>query len=246
MTKRDLFWLSRTLFAAIFVVGAVLLPVGCGESKPEEPAADTPPPPPPPSKEQLLGEMANAFKPISENVVRGGEMSMVQASLAATKQAISKVNGAKATNPNAEPALTAFKGIAEDTIRAAKERDRWRFLFGAIEVYSTLEPNNGKYKQLKELTDKMLAMPGVRLRGFTTVDTDLYAFLEIFDETKGIRDSAKVREGEEFYNSRFQLVRVIGNQESVEVLYKDADYSFTVQGPRLRNQSTGAREKAAE
>jgi hypothetical protein len=161
-------------------------------------------------------------------------MSFVDATVQNFKQVYSKVNGQRATNPDAEPAINQMKAKIEETIRGAKERDRWRFIKGAIDCFMVVDPNNPKYKQLLELTIKMLNMPGVKLKGFTQVDADTYAFFEVYDIVTQKRESYRVREGEEFHEGRFLFVRIIGNQQRAEILYKDADHVFEIGGPRER------------
>ena len=231
-------WAKRGLALALCAVCLAGLS-GCGgDAKKEEPTEEKAAPPPPPSVDQLFNELNQAFTPISSAVIPGGEMEMVMAAVNNFKQAYSKVNGQRTTNPNADTAILKMKPVVEQTIKLAKERDRQRFIKGSILCYQVLEPADKKYDALLAKTEILLNMPGVKLRGFTTVDTDVYAFFEIFDPKTYAHTTAKVREGEEFYNGRFQFIRIIGNQESAEILYKEADYALKLGGPRQRVQSS--------
>lgn len=219
---------------------AISLPFGCANEAPpvEEKAA----PPPPPSKDQLKGEFGATIQTFSQNVTTGLAMETVYGAVNNFKQAHSKVNGQRATNPNAEPALSETKAALEEIIKRARTYDAWRILYGCIECFKVLEPTNSKYKSLEELTGKMLKMPWVTLRGFTAVDGETYGMFEVFDFTTNVRTSFRVREGEEFDSGRFLFTRIIGNQQRAELLYKDADFVLEVGGPRERVTTQGGRE----
>lgn len=241
MSKNLLTYLARFAAILLFVVAVAGLPAGCsGEKPPEE--EEKPAAPPPPTKEQLYGEMANAFKPIVDSTIRGAPLAFVEATVQNFKQVYSKVNGQRASNAeNVEPAVAQAKKLVEDNIRLAKERDRWRFIWGSIECFKTLDPSNTKYDQLMELTKTMMKKPGVKLKGFVQLpgDESPYAIFDVFDEEVHKLFNYRVREGEEFHNGRFLFVSIEGNQMGANLIYKDADFEFRVGGPRDRMTTIG-------
>lgn len=231
--------LSIARFAAIimFVGALAALPVGCSEEKPPE-EEEKPAAPPPPTADQLYGEMANAFKPIVDATIPGAPMAFVEGHMQNFKQVYSKVNGQRATNAeNVEPAITRTKALVEDNIKLAKARDRWRFIYGSIVCFETLDPANTKYNELKKLAETMMKMPGVKLKGFMQLpgDESPYASFDVFDQETRKLENYRVREGEEFHNGRFLFVSIDGNQMGANLIYKDADFEFRVGGPRERN-----------
>ena len=226
------------LFLFVFAMGA--LPIGCAEEAPPE-EEEKPAAPPPPSVDQLRNELTTAFKPILDLTIPGGPLETVQQTVQNFKQVHSKVNGQRASNPNVEPAVAQVKNLIEDNIKLASERDRWRFIWGSIECYETLDPASTKYKQKKEQAMIMMKMPGVKLKGFVQVEGDdqPYAMFDVFDTEVRKLFNYRVREGEEFHNGRFVFIAIRGNQMGADVLYKDADYEFKVGGPRDRVTTIG-------
>jgi hypothetical protein len=83
--------------------------------------------------------------------------------------------------------------------------------------------------------------------GFVQTGGEVYTFLEVTDPESSAKETFKVREGEEFYrpakigsvpnNSEvLRLVRIIGNQQEVEIEYKLANFLWKVPGPRTRDK----------
>jgi len=231
MSDQRPFTMLRALRVLACCLLALSLPLGCAQEA-APPVEEKAPPPPPPSKEQLKGELLAPLQAYTDTSTL--PMEVINGTVAGFKQAHSKVNGQRATNPNVEPALSEAKSYVEDALKLARRSDRWRVIYGLIECFKTLEPTNPKYKSLEELTIKMLKMPSVMLRGFTDVDNETYAMFEVFDFETNVRTPYRVREGEEFHNGRFLFTRIIGNQQRAELLYKEADFVLEVRGPRER------------
>jgi hypothetical protein len=90
----------------------------------------------------------------------------------------------------------------------------------------------------------MMARPKVDVSGFLEADkNNLYVFLTVTDPITNKTESFKVREGEEFYepidpntkqkkSAILRLVRIIGDQQSVEILYIPASDTWVVPGPK--------------
>ncbi len=101
-----------------------------------------------------------------------------------------------------------------------------------------------KYARLKERAELMMARPKVDVSGFLEADkNNLYVFLTVTDPITNKTESFKVREGEEFYepidpntkqkkSAILRLVRIIGDQQSVEILYIPASDTWVVPGPK--------------
>jgi len=98
-------------------------------------------------------------------------------------------------------------------------------------LYQVVEPGSDRFKKIEERADLMLARPDVHVRGFVQVENELYAFLEVLNLKTREVTTHKVREGEEFYDV-LRLIRIVGNQQAVEILYIPANDTWTVQGPR--------------
>ncbi len=248
MPKNLLAYLARFAAILLFVGAVAALPVGCAEEKPPE-EEEKPAAPPPPTAEQLAGELMGAFRPIADGVIPGAPFDFVKSNAQNFKQVYSKVNGQRASNgENVEKAVTQTKGYIEDTIRLARERDRWRFLWGALECFSTVDPSNTKYKELKVKVDLMISMPNVKLKGFVQLENDdsPYAIFDVLDLETRTLTNYRVREGEEFHNGKFLFVSIEGNQMGANIIYSPADFEFRIGGPRDRMTTIGDDEPVAE
>jgi hypothetical protein len=62
--------LGRFALLLTCAVGAVVMPLGCGEEKPAEEIEEKPAAPPPPTKEQMFRELMTAFP--ADHGQRGG------------------------------------------------------------------------------------------------------------------------------------------------------------------------------
>lgn len=235
--------LRRVSFGVVFVTfAAILVGTGCTSQQPEEPPK--PMAPPPPTAEEIYRELRGALEPILN--VGGGLDNAVR------DQALASFRTAKAKHAAAENGQEAFKRITDDItnlIARAKREDRWRYVKAGIMAYNILYPGSDKYAKDERRADLMLARPTVTVRGFMEPrdgSGDIYVFLECKDNDTGKVEKVQVREGEEFYNGKLRLLRIIGDQQSVEILYVPANDSWTVKGPRERqrtgwnNDSTGA------
>ncbi len=116
-------------------------------------------------------------------------------------------------------------------------------------AYDVLRPGatspDGKYARLLERANLMLSRPKVEVNGFLQAENDLYIFLAVTDTSTQKTENFKVREGEEFYepidpqtntkkNPQLRVVRVIGDQQSVELLYIPANETWVVPGPKTK------------
>ncbi|MGC9054065.1 MAG: hypothetical protein ACP5KS_09305, partial [Candidatus Hydrogenedens sp.] len=148
---------------------------------------------------------------------------------------------------NGKIAMSRIAPDIEETIRQARDKQRWALVIAGINIYDVLRPGasapDGKYARLKERAELMLSRPRVEVTGFLQAENDLYVFLTVTDTKTNKTENFKVREGEEFYepvnpqtkqkeSAKLRIVRVIGDQQSVELLYIPANDTWVVPGPK--------------
>jgi len=132
-------------------------------------------------------------------------------------------------------------------MKKAREAGRWRKVKVLCEVYKLIQPGSDRYAKLERDAELMLARPEVQVTGFVQTGAELYAFMEVKEPVTGVKETFKVREGEEFYRPEkigsqpnnvevLRLVRIIGNQQEVEIEYKLANFLWKVPGPRTRDK----------
>lgn len=137
---------------------------------------------------------------------------------------------------NGRSAIQMATRDIEDAIRRGKEEERWTKIKALCMTYSALQPGNERYASLLEHATMMRNKPKVTVEGFLELDGELYAFLELFDPKTGETLRYRRREGEEFHDV-MRVVRIIGNQQSVEVEYLPARFLWTIPGPRERSKN---------
>ena len=131
---------------------------------------------------------------------------------------------------HAPEAFSKMPSKASELVRKARDTKRWHLVKAGVELYLAMKPGDTKYDRLVERANVMLARPVVSVRGFFDVDNELYAFLEVFDPTTKKKETYKIREGEDFHGV-VQLIRIIGDKQSVELLYKPINDPWIVEGP---------------
>lgn len=207
---------------------------GCGEKEPEEKLEEAPPPPPPSAQEIFneLDQVANImFFPKTKNVNAGKAQ---QDEITKKMQDILQKHVA---NPNLSQAKANFAAKTEGIIVAEKQRERWQIVKGACVAFKVVAPESQRYKKVEEEADLILARPITNLDGFIDVAGETNVFFRVLDE--GTYTKYQVREGEEFHEV-FQLVRIIGDQQAVEILYKPMDSTYIVKGPKERRSGTSS------
>ncbi len=213
-------------------------------SKPPPP----PPPqqePPPPSPEQIQSELRSAIQPWMDAVNNNTGLPISQ-----QDTIVNNLRGAKAKYSAIENGKIAISRVASDVeeyIRQARDKQRWGLVICGINIYDVLRPGasapDGKYARLKERAELMLSRPRVEVTGFLQAENDLYIFLTVTDTKTNKTETFKVREGEEFYEpenpqtkqkepAKLRIVRVIGDRQSVEILYIPANDTWIVPGPK--------------
>lgn len=220
---------------ALFTVNA------CTPPPPPPPPA--PPPPPPPTPEE---EAAKARTALGALLV-DGPLTGDPAAAASLAMSFSGVKSQLSATENGRAGLAIIQREVEDSMKKSREASRWRKVKLLCEVYKVIQPGSDRYAKLERDAEMMMARPEVVVTGFVQTGGEIYAFLEVKDPISGAKETFKVREGEEFYhpdkigsqpNSSevLRLVRIIGNQQEVEIEYKVANFLWKVPGPRTRDK----------
>jgi hypothetical protein len=220
--------MQRFAFRVLLALLCTVIVVGCAEKEPEPPPEPEVPPDPSPDVifQELKGSIQHLWRPFNETV---------GLSQADRDQAVNNVRPIKAKYAHMENgriALSRLEREVEDLVRAGRDQEKWGVVKGGIEVYAVLRPGNERYASLSQRADLMLARPRVAVRGFFNVEGDIYAFLEVSDPNADPPvQSYRIREGEEFHGN-LRLIRIIGAQKAVELLYIPANSTWEVSGPR--------------
>lgn len=206
---------------------------GCGGESEPEPSAQDAPPPPPPSAGEIVAEIRDVsdvlYLPWGKNP-NAGE--------AQYKEVTGKIKGVlskHATNPNLPKAKRDYLSYSDAKIKEHENKLMWGVVKGGIVAYNAVAPESQLYKRLEKEVDMILARPTVGCTGFVEIDGEMHVFVRVNDD--GVFHQFQVREGEEFYED-FQLVRIIGDQMGIELLYKPMESTYTVRGPKARRTGT--------
>lgn len=207
----------------------VLLVVGCSAKQPEPVKPENVPPPEPTPQELYSSKLKPVIDVLSRPVNAGGALTMAEVT-----KVTEDLRGARselAAKDNGRQALSKFQTDIEDLVKKGRNQQCWLAVKGCCMSYSILQPGNDRYAKLELRADLMLKRPVVTVKGFFQVGDgkELYAFLDVKDKETGAVTSHKVREGEEFH-SVLQLVRIVGDQQAVEILYIPVGDTWTVKG----------------
>ena len=231
--------MSKKMTALCLVLLVLVAVTACQPAPPPPPP--TPPPPPPPTPEEHAAKLRTVLGTVLADAPLGpGDPSSI----------VSSFNGAKAPMTATEEGrggLAIIQREVEDAMKKAREAGRWRKVKVLCEIYKSIQPGSDRYAKMERDAELMMAKPDVLVTGFVQTGADLYAFLEVKDPITGAKDTFKVREGEEFYRPEkigsqpntaevLRLVRIIGNQQEIEIEYKLANYLWKVPGPRTRGK----------
>lgn len=220
--------MQKNAFMVILVLLCGVLVVGCAEKEPEPPPAPEVPPDPSPDVifQELKGAIQHLWRPFNETVgIRPADREQAVNNLRPIKAKYAHMD-------NGRIALSRLEREVEDLVRAGRDQEKWGVVKGGIEVYEVLRPGNERYASLSQRADLMLARPRVTVSGFFNVEGVIYAFLEVTDPNADPPvQSYRIREGEEFHGN-LRLIRIIGAQKAVELLYIPANSTWEVSGPR--------------
>lgn len=217
-----------TLMALLALL--LLFMAACTPEPPPPEPEDEPPPEPTPAEyhQQLRGVFGALLQP---GVVAPPDDS-IQGMLT---QAQSRRAQLTATE-NGRGGLALITADVEDAIRAARDEERWRKVKALCMLHGILQPGNERFARVLEYAEIMLNRPRITVTGFVELDGELYAFMDLFDPKTGETTNYRRREGEEFHEV-MRLVRIVGNQQAVEVEYLPARYIWNVPGPRERGRT---------
>lgn len=193
---------------------------------PPEPVVEVPPEPTPDEYNQqlkgLMGQLLMPGLPAGSDESIQGILSQMQGR---RMQLVATENG--------RGGLQLITQEVDNAIRSAKDEERWVKVKALCMVYEILQPGNGRYAKLLEQATVMMNRPQITVTGFIELDGELYVFMDLFDPKTNETKNYRRREGEEFHDV-MRVVRIIGNQQSVEVEYLPARFIWTVPGPRER------------
>lgn len=217
---------GKTILLPLLLVCLLGTIPGCNKPEPPPPPENLPPPPP--TTDQIYSEIKPSiqllYRPFNGDGLSDAEINQ-------TAEALRPLKAKHTATENGREALGRLEEDIADIIRQARDTTRWKVLEAAILAYEVLEPGNNRFARLKEQAQLMNQIPKSYVRGFVNVDNEEYVFIEVEDRKTGKRETYKVREQEEFADV-FRLVRIIGNNQKVEILYIPANYTFERNGPR--------------
>ncbi|MCX8065048.1 MAG: hypothetical protein N3G21_07735 [Candidatus Hydrogenedentes bacterium] len=229
------------------IILTALISVNLSRAKPAPPPPPPQQEPPPPSPEQIMSELRSALQPLSNAVNTNTGLPPNQ-----HEGILNNLRSVKAKYSSIENGKIAIGKVAleiDELIKKARDIQRWGLVKLGIMAYDVLRPGatspDGKYARLLERANLMIARPKVEVNGFLQAENDIYIFLTVTDVTTQKTENFKVREGEEFYepvdpqnktkkSPQLRVVRVIGDQQSVELLYIPANETWIVPGPKTK------------
>lgn len=202
-------------------------------------AACKPEPPPPPPQPEVPPEPTpeeyyQQLRSVMGNMVMSGTPAQDDSLIPGV---LDQLRGRKTQLSGTENGRTALGMITRDieaSIKVSREEERWRKLSALCRAYMIFEPDNTRFEKTREYADLMIKRPVLTVTGFMELDNELYVFIDLFDPTDGKITAYRVREGEEFHKV-LRLVKIIGNQQSVEVEYLPLNYSWECIGPKKRD-----------
>ncbi len=222
--------MKRNIFL-IMLCAFVLVTFAACEPEPE-PEPEEPEKPPEPTAEELYQRIKGLMGQLLVPGMVAPPDDMIQETLGQVQSRRSQL----ALTENGRNAIQMISRDVDDAIREARREERWRKVKALCMVYAALQPGNERFASLMEQAEMMMNRPQITVTGFVELDGELYAFLELFDPGTGETEQYRRREGEEFHDV-MRLVRVVGNQQAVEVEYLPARFVWEVPGPRERARS---------
>ncbi len=207
------------------------------------PPPPTPPPPPEPTPDEHAAKARTALGPLLNDAPLPGDAAACEALIAS----FGAMKAQLSATENGRGGLAIIQREAEDNMKKMRDAQRWRKVKFLCGLYKVLQPGSDRYAKVERDAEMMMARPNVLVTGFVQTGGEIYAFMEVKDPVSGAKETFKVREGEEFYrpakigsqpNSSevLRLVRIIGNQQEVEIEYKPANFLWKVPGPRTRDK----------
>lgn len=225
--------MRRTL---LLLLPALVMFAGCKPAEPEPKAAQAPPEPTP---QEIRDVILQSLQPMRE-AVQGGAGITIEGKNQVLNDFRGLVNKNSATD-NGREAIRLVGQNVEKLLGTARANEQWVALKGMIELYKVLNPGSPRYDRDEKRADLMMARPIVRVKGFMSPDGATSVFVEVEDANiPGKMVTYTVREGEEFHEQDVEgkvravlrFIRIIGNQQSIEIEYIPAKTTWVVLGPR--------------
>ncbi|NLO34235.1 MAG: hypothetical protein GX117_12940 [Candidatus Hydrogenedentes bacterium] len=203
-------------------------------------AACQPEPPPPPPEPEIPPEPTPAEYHQQLRSVMG---DLLMSGIAAPHDSlipdmITQLQGRRTqllTTDNGREALNMITRDVDAALKVSRDEERWRKIAILCRIYMVFQPDNNRYEKTREYAELMLKRPILTVTGFIELDNDLYVFIDLFDPNDGEVTAYRVREGEEFLNV-MRIVKIIGNQQAIEVEYLPLHYTWECVGPKLRDK----------
>jgi hypothetical protein len=193
---------------ASLLIAVLLVMVAC--EKPPPPPPPEPPPPPPPSAEQLRGQartnLANILNPTAP-------LPTDQ-----TQQRINDLKSQLRPEVNGERALQLITRDVVDKLKEVRDNEMWDGVLVLCDALEMLDPTDVRLTRYREQARSEKNKPRVSVKGFFTDEQsgEINVFVDVV-LADGKTESKTVREGEEFNDMK--LVRIVGNQRGVDLLY---------------------------
>jgi hypothetical protein len=218
----------RRYWLVLAMIPLVLLAGGCKEDPPPPPPSEVPPEPTP---EQIHSELRAACGPIFNAVPFAPTVEARDAAVAALRGLVSRHQSTE----NGRIAIGRLSTDITTFIRTARDMDKPKkpgIELAGVMLHEAVNPTDDRYAKRKETLKIMLAMPRVKVRGFMDAGNgETVVFLLVIDPDTREEKVYKVREGEEFHEV-LRLVRIIGNQQAVEIEYLPLGELYELLGPR--------------
>ena len=223
------------LLRKILVLVMLVTMIGCKEKKEEEP-----PPPPLASEQTILSSLRESLNillvrgsPTAEET--GQELNKFQQALSenAADPLLYTPEEIEAYQEARKNARRSIQKDIEARIRGSRDLGGWRIVGGCIQAFEVVQPGNGRYDDLQEKARKMINMPSITSAGHFEREGVTKVILDIYDPVSNTSGKVNVREGQYFYNNRFRLTKIVGNNLEYEIEYCDVqNHSFTIKGSR--------------
>jgi hypothetical protein len=223
------------------IIALAILPflfTGCKEKKP---TVDPNAPPPEQSVEVIYKELRETLTPIDKLAANETQLlSEIGGIVSALKSACNKHKG---KNPkNAPEAISRIAEELASKARQSRDAELWAACKACCKAYvAAAEIANtnmdGTTKELDRLdrilkrAETVLARPNIMIQGFVGTGESMLVILECTDRRTGVTEDYRVRAGEEF-RGEYQLTRVVGNNQGIEIKHVPTDDSWEVEGPQ--------------
>lgn len=210
--------------------------VACAPEPPPPPPPPEDLPPPEPSPEEYRQQVRSILSSYLMTGTSAPDDSVLPEILNQTQARRAQLIASE----NGRQALHLITADVDESLKLAREEERWRKISGLCRIYKALQPDSNRYEKLQSYSDEMVKRPILTVTGFIELDDELYVFIDLFDPTTGQTKAYRCREGEEFHErdnkTVMRLVRIVGNKQSIEVEYLPANYSWLCIGPKERSR----------